>query len=153
MLATDRVGLQMLTSYWKRPGSKSDDILHNEMGMTKMILDHGYNVASLQLFWRSHDFRDTNRTQRKCAVLRRHALYDTNGLVSCPGCHWNETDLNPLEVLFVHRSLSYDKARGFEVGATRAYSEQRDELDLLDDSHHSVVALSGEATCQVACPL
>ena len=128
LMATDRVGLRLLTDFWRRPGHKGDAIGHNEMGSTRVLLNAGYNVASLQLYWRGHDFRDSASTSRKCAVLRAHAPVDKGGLVSCAGCYWNSTDLSPLEVLFVHRSISYDKIRRKEQGATPDYTAMQDEL-------------------------
>ena len=130
-MATDRVGLRILNSFWRRPAGKAEAIGRNEMGSTKVLLDAGYNLGSLQLFWKDHDFQDVPSTQRKCALLRRHAVRDKGGLVSCPGCHWNETDLGPLEILFVHRSVSFDKASRREVGATRDYTAMRAELERL----------------------
>ena len=65
-MAADRKGMQILTGHWRRPNSKQDDIAHNEMGMTRVLLEKGHNIAALQVFWRGHDFRDVNSTQRKC---------------------------------------------------------------------------------------
>ena len=150
LLATDRVGLALLMDHWWRPTSKANDIDHNEMGSTRIMLDHAYNIASLQMFWRKHDFRDVNATQRKCAVLRRHSLRpSTNGLASCVGCHWNVTDLNPIEVLFVHRSISYDKIHHREVGATLAYTEMRDALADLDRVPFASATMTDERPVQV----
>ena len=128
LMATDRVGLRLLTNFWKRPAHKGEAIGYNEMGSSKTILDAGYNLGSLQLFWRGHDFQDQRRTSRKCALLRAHARVDKGGLVSCVGCYWNETDLSPLEIMFVHRSVSFDKTRHREVGATRDYTDMEAEL-------------------------
>ena len=132
-MATDRVGLKLLTNFWRRPAGKAEAIGRNEMGSTRVILDAGYNLGSLQLFWRAHNFLDAALTQRKCRLLRSHALWDRGGLVSCPRCHWNQTDLSPLEVLFVHRSVSFDKwhTPQREVGATRDYTQMHSELDRL----------------------
>jgi hypothetical protein len=132
LMATDRVGLRLLTGFWKRPRDKADAIGYNEMGSTRVLLDAGFNLGSLQLFWRDHDFQDVPSTQRKCGLLRRHARRDTGGLVSCTGCHWNDTDLDPLEILFVHRSVSFDKTRRREVGATPAYTAMKAELAQLE---------------------
>ena len=129
LMATDRVGLRILTSFWRRPAGKAEAIGRNEMGSTKVLLDAGYNLGSLQLFWKDHDFQDVPSTQRKCALLRRHAVRDKGGLVSCPGCHWNETDLSPLEILFVHRSVSLTRRGG--AGRRDAPTAMRAELERL----------------------
>lgn len=128
LMATDRVGLRLLTNFWKRPAHKGEAIGYNEMGSSKTILDAGYNLGSLELFWRDHDFQDQGATSRKCALLRSHARVDKGGLVSCVGCYWNDTDLSPLEILFVHRSVHFDKLRRREVGATRDYTDMHTRL-------------------------
>ena len=81
LMATDSVGLGLLTNFWRRPAHKGDAIGHNEMGTTKVLLDAGYNLASLQLFWRDHDFQDAVATSRKCGLLRSHARVDKGCLL------------------------------------------------------------------------
>ena len=160
LMATDRVGLRVLSNFWRRPAGKAEAIGRNEMGSTKVLLDAGYNLGSLQLLWKGHDFQDAAATQRKCALIRRQAIRDTGGLVSCVGCHWNDTDLSPLEILFVHRSISYDKVRRREVGATRAYTDMQYELSRLNPQigrswparSFGMFGQRRGAACKAACP-
>ena len=116
--------------HWRRPSSKEVAVEVNEVGGPPQLLAAGYNLAALQLFWRGHNFRDLRITQKKCALIASHARGwgRTIGWPSCPGCHWGRTDLSPLEIMFVHWSLS----PGFQHGAVHDYSKMQHELTRLE---------------------
>ena len=131
LIAVDSVGMRILMKHWRRPSSKEQDCEYNEVGQSVAVLAANYSLAALQTFWRGHDFRDPALTQAKCKLLHAHALPQTwgkwMGSSSCEGCQWGETDLAPLEVMFVHRTISPN----FRNGATAGYSEMKDALERL----------------------
>merc|ERR1719379_2061122 len=70
-LVTDREGVDLMEKNWfcvhdQTEESKEKVILSLEIGTTQLFVNHGWNIASMQLGWRGHNFLDFNRTNEKC---------------------------------------------------------------------------------------
>lgn len=144
MVTTDRVGLGVLLHHWLgRPqvagwsggwwhDQTKQDAIRLEIRGTPAMLAAGYNVAVMQRFWRGHDFRRPEASQRRCQLMGAHArdlgANTSIGMVNCPGCNWGMTDLSPYELMFVHHSVSPK----FRAGAAKDYTEMLGELDQLE---------------------
>eukprot|EP00854_Cymbomonas_tetramitiformis_P000339 gene339-621_t len=68
-LATDRRGLDIIMPRMICSNDKITVIEQTEVGMTQAVLHEGYNIACTMQYWKDHDFRDLNSTEKKCSIV------------------------------------------------------------------------------------
>ena len=137
LMATDRVGLRVLLDEWGAVIENKGDAFSVEISGPGALRAAGYNFASLETFWRDHDFREMGPTARKCAIMQNRSLsapprnitdpsiegYFNEGGHACDGCYWG-TSHSPFEVMFIHHYIS----NRFTRGDVAVYSQMDAEL-------------------------
>jgi len=97
LLATDCVGLRVISPAVRCAATKKDAIFGTEFPISRSILGAGYNLASTMRFWYGHNFRHVASTIKKCGQFTSQ-----RGDVMTPGKYLAEgVDPNPIELMFV----------------------------------------------------
>ena len=97
LLATDCVGLRVISPFVKCAATKRDAIFGSEFPISRSVLGAGYNLASTMRFWYGHNFRHVASTLKKCRQITSQ-----RGDVMFPGKYLAEgVDPNPIELMFV----------------------------------------------------
>lgn len=71
---TDEIGLEVIKPTLRCHNSRSQAILESEIGMSRSILQAGYNLAALDKFWFRHDFNNRNLTERMCRSVAEFSV-------------------------------------------------------------------------------
>ena len=100
LLITDKIGIPLLYKLWLTSfGCDKDHAIGIEIQSTRTIIEHGYNIASMMLYWKGHNFLDRPKTKEKCKWLYNNGGEKTDGDVYFDKCYAN-INVNPLEVMF-----------------------------------------------------
>ncbi|KAK3240459.1 hypothetical protein CYMTET_49703 [Cymbomonas tetramitiformis] len=91
-LATDRRGLDIIMPRMICSNDKITVIEQTEVGMTQAVLHEGYNIACTMQYWKDHDFRDLNSTEKKCSIVPNDIFFANA---------YNGATPHPMEFVFV----------------------------------------------------
>ena len=80
--------------------TKVDVINHFELSIARMVIDAGYNIACMSIWWRDWDFRNRAKTRERCKKWVTTHPYGDNYY---PG-KGEGGDLYPLELIFFKTS-------------------------------------------------
>mmetsp|Transcript_12969 Transcript_12969/g.55349 ORF Transcript_12969/g.55349 Transcript_12969/m.55349 type:complete len:385 (-) Transcript_12969:1793-2947(-) len=98
-LVTDATGLEIIRPALACHNSKVDAIERGEIMFTRLILEAGFNIASMSKFWYGHDFRNLTSTASMCAAV---AMFSpkTNGDTQYAKSYF-AMDHHPYEDMFI----------------------------------------------------
>ncbi len=95
---TDSIGFKIISPLLScEYREKWHAIWHGELTWSRKIIENGYNIACLSIWWRDWDFRNQNATQKKCKEWKSFGTTDGDNYF--PG-QYDGGDLYPLEMIF-----------------------------------------------------
>ncbi len=98
---------------------KWNSIWYGELKWARAIIERGYNIACLSIWWRDWDFRKSEATNKRCNEWQDFGK--TNGDNYFPG-QYDDGDLYPLEMVFFKTNR---KIRDQDVShLTKLYKKQ-----------------------------